>query len=1255
MAEEPKEESSYYRPLNLHVWFLVSSLLLLASVVLMIWDGYAGPYQEWKRYQREFLAMERARQARGIEAQEKEIPDLPGVRALERGLEDYARKAEDVRKAEAEAGALEDDFTSQDQAAKIRKSIQDSRRFFLEEARKEREERRIPDAEYARLLAEYEEGEREYLRLSDIAKRTGERLAAVEKRIEGLRAGARDLAASAPRLGIGPEEVGRKEAELRALAELEKLRKQARALSPTGLEGFIRDQNPFTDFVKPSVRVRDPLVLPKLRENYNFIWVAKNDRCYNCHVGIDRPEYAGEANPHRTHPRLSLFVADGSRHPMKEFGCTVCHGGNPQGLTFQLAYHTPRDAAQAGHWKEKYGWSPPLYWDYPQVPVDRIESSCQRCHASIHEIAPAAPKLARGVETIRRLGCYGCHDIRGFEGLPRAGPSLVHIAAKTTPDWTVRWVEHPKGFRPLTTMPRFWFLSNTRSPGDKARGAVEIESVVSLLFERSEPLPASPPAEEAVAQTALRAASRDRGKAVFESVGCLGCHTMGPADAYGVDALPPGQGRTFGPDLSRVHEKTNPRWLYEWIRNPSAISPNTRMPNLRLSEREAADVAAYLMDPKVPAPTAPPRRPWAEADLRRGAEEAIFDLKTLLQGAAPGESPEEADSLRRVEGRIAKADPLRMPEEEMKALIRLGIAADLLAQEKSVRIAVAEAERRGEEGRRRLLGEKALSRYGCFGCHLIRGYEDRKGIGAPLPEIADKMLEKFDFGNLGIEEEKPVPEGVPQEATTAAALADPTVVPARVGVGIVRRTRQDWIAQKLRDPRSFDHLKTKAWEDRLRMPNFLLSEEEIDAVTTVLVGQKGDNVEPVRIYGNPSQRQALVRQGRAQVASGVHPDYHYVPTDDMRAIVEGRALALSFNCRGCHILEDQGGAIRPTIAAVESGKPGNRALKQTLRKLYAPDPKDREQDPDARRRLIEQLGLNVYGRLAPPDLAGEGSKVRPEWLYRFLREPFVIRPILRVRMPTFNFGRGVPLPTGADDPSVSEADLAKRVKALRDEILALAREPSPGPEERWLAEAKAGKVDERSALEAIAKGVPRAELRARVAALSRERHALEQARDMETIARYFAALDREAYPFPLEEPKRPSREGLEAARRIMEKVNCQSCHTIGEPREAVQTDSPGPDLAAVGARLRPGWTLRWLDAPQAIVPGTPMVEPIPREMTGEEREKFYAHVLGGDRGRQLEALRDYLLTTIHEEVPRWREFRKRAAGEAKKPPPAKAP
>ena len=50
-----------------------------------------------------------------------------------------------------------------------------------------------------------------------------------------------------------------------------------------------------------------------------------------------------------------------------------------------------------------------------------------------------------------------------------------------------------------------------------------------------------------------------------------------------------------GPNLIGVGSKTDAEWLYNWIKNPSDYHHTTRMPDLRLTHEEAADITSYLL------------------------------------------------------------------------------------------------------------------------------------------------------------------------------------------------------------------------------------------------------------------------------------------------------------------------------------------------------------------------------------------------------------------------------------------------------------------------------------------------------------------------------------------------------------------------------------------------------------------------------------------------------------------------------------
>lgn len=84
-----------------------------------------------------------------------------------------------------------------------------------------------------------------------------------------------------------------------------------------------------------------------------------------------------------------------------------------------------------------------------------------------------------------------------------------------------------------------------------------------------------------------------RGEAAISRYGCGSCHTVaGISSAHGL----------VGPPLTGVRDRmyiagmlTNrPENLIHWIRDPKSVNPKTAMPALGLSERDAADIAAYL-------------------------------------------------------------------------------------------------------------------------------------------------------------------------------------------------------------------------------------------------------------------------------------------------------------------------------------------------------------------------------------------------------------------------------------------------------------------------------------------------------------------------------------------------------------------------------------------------------------------------------------------------------------------------------------
>lgn len=89
----------------------------------------------------------------------------------------------------------------------------------------------------------------------------------------------------------------------------------------------------------------------------------------------------------------------------------------------------------------------------------------------------------------------------------------------------------------------------------------------------------------------------ERGRAAIQRYGCAACHTI-----PGIS----GQAANVGPPLSHMAERAyvagllpnTPQQLMRWLRNPPEVDPRTAMPNLGISDAEAADIAAYLYSAK---------------------------------------------------------------------------------------------------------------------------------------------------------------------------------------------------------------------------------------------------------------------------------------------------------------------------------------------------------------------------------------------------------------------------------------------------------------------------------------------------------------------------------------------------------------------------------------------------------------------------------------------------------------------------------
>ncbi|MFQ5739420.1 MAG: c-type cytochrome [Acidobacteriota bacterium] len=629
------------------------------------------------------------------------------------------------------------------------------------------------------------------------------------------------------------------------------------------------------------------------------------DRCESCHLGIREPvrltaETMGGEGAFTSHPRPELLKI----HDPEIFGCSPCHNGNGVGVVSAVRAH--------GQYK---------HWLWPLYARENFEAGCLQCHEADHRLE-GAPTLNAGKTLFQNRGCQGCHPHQGFEREPRElrdvqkniadlqagreeaqlkisrlvregdeaesneeanrlyaeadkttlsiaatdadldrlhkrvddllmevkkiGPNLKEVRNKLRKEWIPVWIKNPQAFRPTTKMPQFRLEED------------EVKAVAAFIWQSglATGVPKQPPGDA------------ERGKELFETRGCMACHSVGEGDQL--------LGGDFAANLSRVGEKASYDYLVRWVHNPRQRS----LPYCPVHKRDITpeDYAAQGL-------------PFQ------------FDLEN---NRCP-----LGDHLLQVQNQVVMPS-LRLTLEEARDIasyLRTLRRADVQYPPATFMDDAALFER----------GRFLVRHYGCAGCHEIASLENEGKIATDLTVEGSKPIERLDFALLTHDAKR---EGW--------------------------YTHKGFFEHKLRKPEVYDRGKIKEPLERLRMPNFHLSDEQIDQVTTFLLGS---------------------------VESKIPEKFHYRPADDRRDAQAGWWIVKKYNCVGCHEFA-----------------PGQATALQSLPRYQG----------DAKEKL-------------PPSLVGEGARVNPQWLARFLQNPALsvknvhrngVRPYLDVRMPTFNLSDG---------------------------------------------------------------------------------------------------------------------------------------------------------------------------------------------------------------------------------------------------------
>jgi mono/diheme cytochrome c family protein len=634
----------------------------------------------------------------------------------------------------------------------------------------------------------------------------------------------------------------------------------------TQLIAALRPQNEakakLDDFVKNNQIGLTPAQIDGLvnkMENFDFTIKQVNiagtnvvDRCESCHLGVREPitltkkDMGGEA-AFVSHPQKELLEI----HDVDRFGCSTCHGGNGRGTT----------SPTRGHGRYKH-WLWPLYYK------ENVQSGCNQCHNK-DRVTPMADVLNHGKDLFQTKGCAGCHRYEGFDresdaisssiqtikqleldysermrdireaekasesatsdeeaqallkrvdalrqtasnlnlrkdqinaqakyllkDQKKIGPNLKEIKAKLRKEWMPVWISDPQAFRPGTKMPAF------RLDED------EIKAISAFLWQS-----AIDPEKDGVRLASQPQGDAARGKELFKNTGCLACHSI-DGNIIGMGDQP--VGGTFAANLSRVGEKASYDYIVRWVHNPrERLLPYSPSLGRDLTPADYASKGVrFLFDDE-----------HSKSPLD-GNELQVQNMTVMPNFRL---SDQDARDIATFLVSLKKGDPSYPDASYMDD-------QSLFAR-----------------------GQALTKAYGCAGCHEIRGLENEQKIGTELTQEGSKPIERLDFALL---------------TEDAKAGLDPFT-----GGETARGSwynHKGFFENKLRSPGIYDLGKVKTAADRLKMPNIYLTNDEITALTTFLLGS---------------------------VATALPERIRYNPTGQQKQVQDGWWIVQKYNCAGCH-------------------------------------------------------------------------------------------------------------------------------------------------------------------------------------------------------------------------------------------------------------------------------------------------------------------------------------------------------------------
>ncbi len=296
-----------------------------------------------------------------------------------------------------------------------------------------------------------------------------------------------------------------------------------------------------------------------------------------------------------------------------------------------------------------------------------------------------------------------------------------------------------------------------------------------------------------------------RGRRLIRQYQCDGCHQIGEF----------ARSTRVAPSLVGIARRTNPAWLFRWLKDPRAYAANARMPRYVLEDRYVDALVGYLMAFRQESPFDTAGFPPGNAAAGQNLVRLSFCISCH---AVDGRGGNDAIDLGRVGNKLSRAWLLRllsdthradpgtpMPQYRFTRAQVADIAAHLQEDLVDPTFDGAEADsalanrrtRWPSEARRVEIGRRLFKELRCANCHGSPAGEEWIRVGPVLARLGERKLSDIPWSD-----------------------------------GRVPRTLEDYVWRKVQNPRAFE-----TTPHQLKMPTYDLGAEDARDVAIALLAQ----------------------------------------------------------------------------------------------------------------------------------------------------------------------------------------------------------------------------------------------------------------------------------------------------------------------------------------------------------------------------------------------------------------------------------